>query len=79
MEETIEKIQEVLAMIRPVFQRDRGDIEFVRFVPESGRVEVRMHGMCHGCGMADFTLKMVVEETLREHVQDVREVVAVEA
>lgn len=78
MEKTIADIEATLAMIRPVFQRDRGDIEFVRFVPEMGRVEVRMHGMCRGCGMADFTLKMVVEETLREHVTEVREVVAVD-
>ena len=65
-------------MLRPAFQRDRGDIEFVKFLPETGVVEVRMHGTCKGCGMAEFTLKMGVEETLKEHLPEVKEVIAVE-
>ena len=78
MEQTVQKIEEILAMLRPAFQRDRGDIRFVSFNPESGVVQVRMEGMCKGCGMAEFTLKMGVEETLREQIPEITEVVAVE-
>ncbi len=74
----IDKIQEILTDLRPAFVRDGGDIEFVRFVEETGTVEVRMQGMCRGCGMAEFTLKLGVEATLREQLTGVLEVVAVE-
>ncbi len=78
MDEITNKIEELLGTLRPAFLRDGGDIEFVRFVPETGVVEVRMQGMCHDCGMAEFTLKLGVEETLKEHLDVVREVIAVE-
>lgn len=78
MEAIVSKIEELLAVMRPAFQRDRGDIEFVRFVPETGVVEVRMQGMCRGCGLAEITLKAGVESTLREHIPEVQEVIAVD-
>lgn len=71
------KIEEILAELRPVFQRDGGDIEFVQFRPQEGIVEVRMHGMCRGCGMAEFTLKIGVEDSLRQVIPEVRKVMAV--
>ena len=77
MPEAEQKVREVLAMLRPVFQRDRGDIEFVSFDEGTGQVSVRMTGACHGCGMADFTLKFAVEDTLKERLPSVRSVIAV--
>lgn len=76
--ELAKKIQSLLAAMRPAFQRDRGDIQFVRFVSATGVVEVRLLGMCHGCDLANLTLKAGVEATLRENIPEVREVVAVE-
>jgi Fe-S cluster biogenesis protein NfuA len=77
MAETVEKIQELLEAMRPAFQRDRGDIEFVSFNRATGVVGVRLKGMCRGCGMAELTLKWGVEETLKEHLPEVRAVTAV--
>lgn len=74
----VPKIEELLAMMRPAFQRDKGDIQFVAFDAASGQVSVRMLGMCHGCGMADLTLKFAVEETLQQEIPEVRSVVAVD-
>lgn len=77
-EPIIAKIETILARLRPAFQRDRGDIEFVRWLPDTGVVEVRLHGMCRGCGMAEFTLKMGVEDSLKEELPEVVEVRRVE-
>lgn len=74
--EIVATIQAVLDEIRPVFQRDRGDIEFVSFSPETGVVTVRLLGMCRDCGMSEFTLRFGVEETLRERLPQVTAVVA---
>lgn len=77
MDKTVAKIQELMAAMRPAFLRDRGDIEFVSFNSETGVVEVRLKGMCRGCGLAELTLKMGVEATLKEHLPEVQEVMAV--
>ncbi len=72
----IQKIEEVLEQIRPNIQMDGGEIEFVRF--ENGIIYVRLLGACVGCPASMYTLKLGVEEALRERLADVREVVAVE-
>lgn len=74
--ETVFKIQQVLEDIRPNVQMDGGDIEFVKY--DDGVVSVRLSGACVGCPAAIYTLKLGVEERLKEHLSDVREVVAVE-
>ena len=37
-------------------------------------VVLRFGGGCHGCGMADVTLKQGIERTLRSHLPEIREV-----
>jgi Fe-S cluster biogenesis protein NfuA len=72
----IQQIEEVLEQIRPNIQMDGGDIEFVRY--EDGVVYVKLLGACVGCPASLYTLKLGVEEALKERLADVREVVAVE-
>lgn len=55
-----------------------GDIEFVGFEGSSGRVTVRLRGACVGCAYAGETLKEGVEETLREFIPEVTEVVNID-
>lgn len=59
------KIKEVLEQIRPILQRDGGDIEFVEFT-EDKIVKVRLQGHCAGCPGAQMTLKGIVENILKE-------------
>lgn len=66
MEETKAKVVEVLDMLRPYIQRDGGDIELVRI--EDGIVTVKLLGACVGCGLADTTITMGVEQALIEEV-----------
>ena len=75
-EELLQKINEGLDQIRPNIQMDGGDIELVKF--EDGVVYIRFLGACVGCPISIFTLKAGIEETLRNHLSEVKEVVAVE-
>lgn len=70
------KIIEILEEIRPYIQSDGGDVEFVDF--EGGRVRLRLQGACTTCPSSILTLKMGIENALREQVPEVQEVVTVE-
>ncbi len=70
-----EKVEEVLAKIRPMLERDGGNVELVNV--NDGTVEVRLTGACGGCPMATMTLKMGIEQLLKQEIPEVKEVVAV--
>ncbi|MBK5092832.1 MAG: NifU family protein [Actinobacteria bacterium] len=70
-----EKVEEVLDKIRPMLQRDGGDVELVEV--DDGTVKVRLTGACGGCPMATMTLKKGIEEKLKEEIPGLKEVVAV--
>ncbi len=71
------RVQEALNSVRPALQADGGDVELVD-VKDDGTVEVRLQGACGSCPMAQMTLKMGIEQRLKEEVPEVKEVVAVE-
>ncbi len=71
-----EKVEAVLNKVRPMLQRDGGDVELVD-VDENGVVKVRLKGACGGCPMATVTLKMGIERSLKKEIPEVTEVVAV--
>jgi len=71
-----EKVEETLKKVRPMLQRDGGDIELVS-VDESGVVKVRLKGACGACPMSTMTLKMGVEKALKQDIPEVKEVVQV--
>ncbi len=71
------KVNDVLDTIRPLLQRDGGDLELVS-IEEDKTVKVRLQGACKGCPGAQMTLKMGVERILREQIPEVKEVVAVQ-
>jgi Fe-S cluster biogenesis protein NfuA len=70
-----EKVQEVLDKIRPLLQRDGGDIQLIDVV--DGVVKVKLQGACGSCPMSAMTLKMGVEKQLKQELPDIKEVVAV--
>ncbi len=72
-----EQVEEVLAKVRPMLQRDGGDVELVDVDENDGTVKVKLTGACHGCPMASITLKRGIEAKLKELVPEVKEVVAV--
>ena len=73
-EESLSAINEVLLSLKPYIHQHNGDIEFVKF--ENGIVYVTMHGACVGCPISLYTLKLGVEEALKEKVPGVLEVIS---
>lgn len=69
-------VTDILRQLRPAVQGDGGDIELID-VTADGIVKVRLHGACIGCPSAAVTLKMGVEQSLRDNVPEVTEVVCV--
>ncbi|MDH5821488.1 NfuA family Fe-S biogenesis protein [Luteimonas sp. RD2P54] len=56
--------------INPQLAQHRGHVAVVEVTGE-GVVVLRFGGGCHGCGMADITLKQGIEKTLKEKVPGV--------
>src|SRR5690606_7131972 len=56
--------------INPQLAQHRGSVA-VQEVTADGVVMLRFGGGCHGCGMADVTLKQGIEKTLLEKVPGV--------
>ena len=65
----INMIQDILEReIRPELQKDGGDIELIDI--EGNNVIVALRGHCVGCPGAEYTLKLGVQEKLRELVAE---------
>ncbi len=75
MEDLKKAIEQALTKIRPMLQRDGGDIELVDVT--DGIVKVRLTGACKGCPMSQMTLKQGVEKLLMKEVPGLKEVQAV--
>ncbi len=69
-----EQVQKALEKIRPMLQRDGGDIQLVDVT--DGVVKVILTGACKGCPMSQMTLKQGVEKLLMKEVPGVKEVQA---
>lgn len=65
---TKERVEAVLARVRPFLQADGGDIEVVEVEGQSAGV--RLTGMCAGCPSAAMTLHLGVEAALREEIPE---------
>ena len=70
-----EKVEAVLAQVRPALQADGGDVELVDV--NEGVVKLKLKGACSGCPMAAMTLQHGIERVLKERIPEVKEVVAV--
>ena len=70
-----DKVEAVLAKIRPNLVRDGGNVELVAV--NDGTVKLKLVGACAGCPMSTMTLKMGIERILKQEIPEVKEVVAV--
>jgi len=70
-----EKVQKAIDRIRPNLQADGGDVQLIE-VTEDGIVKVKLLGACHGCPMAQMTLKNGIERFLKKEIPEVREVIS---
>lgn len=67
------RVEKALEEIRPALQADGGNIELVD-VTSDGVVKVRLTGACGCCPMSTYTLKLGVEQKLKEAVPEIKKV-----
>jgi NifU-like protein len=60
--------------IRPLLQQDGGDVEIVDI--KDNLIYCQLGGACHGCAGASQTLKMMIEKTLKDRVDERLRVIA---
>jgi Fe-S cluster biogenesis protein NfuA len=70
------KIQEVIDRVRPLLQRDGGDVHLVD-VTEDNVVKVKLTGACGHCPMSTMTLKGGIEAELKKSIPELKAVEAV--
>jgi Fe-S cluster biogenesis protein NfuA len=69
-----ERVQAAIDKIRPMLQRDGGDVELVDV--NDGVVTVRLQGACSGCPMSQMTLKNGIERFLKGEIPEIKSVQA---
>lgn len=72
-----ERIEKILADVRPMLAMHKGDVDFVSFDKETGTVKVRLKGTCQGCPLSQLTLKAGIEGLMKEKIKEVLHVEAV--
>ena len=75
-EETVTKVLEALESIRPFLNKDGGDIEMIEIKDQM--VYVKLQGNCNGCPMSFSTMKLGVENTIKQFAPEITEVISVE-
>lgn len=71
-----EKVKKALELVRPMLQADGGNVELVEVTPD-GVVKLKLTGACGCCPMSQMTLKMGIEKILKQHVPEIKEVMAI--
>lgn len=72
-DEVVSMIKELIfTRIRPAIQDDGGDIEFVKFEEEEGKVFLRLKGACRSCDSSSVTLKNGIESMLQHYIEEVQ-------
>ncbi len=75
--ELYKQVEEVLNKIKPYLEAHGGSVELVS-VTDDGVVEVRLQGACRGCPMSEMTLRLGIEQVLKESLPEVKEVRSVD-
>jgi len=70
-----EEVERVLDEIRPYLQAEGGDVKLID-VTEDGVVKVSLQGACGSCPMSTYTLKLGIEQRLKEKIPEVKEVIS---
>ena len=73
-----QQVEETIEVIRPALQADGGDMVLREVNEETGVVSVTLVGACGTCPASTQTLKAGIERIMRDRVDGVSEVIAVE-
>ena len=75
-EEIVTKVMDALESIRPFLNKDGGGIELIDV--KDNIVYVKLQGNCNGCPMSFSTMKLGVENTIKQFAPEIVEVIEVE-
>ena len=75
MQDTKEKIIEIIDKLKPYLISEGGNIEFIKY--EDNIVYIKMMGACANCEMLDLTLKEGIEASIINEMPEVKAVVNV--
>ncbi len=75
-EDTVTRVLFALESIRPFLNKDGGDIELVDVKEDI--VYVKLIGNCNGCPMSFSTMKLGVENTVKQHAPEILHVLEVD-
>jgi len=73
---TVTKVLEALDEIRPFLDRDGGDIELIDVAENV--VTVRLLGNCSACAISTSTMRLGVENIIKQYAPEITEVVNIE-
>lgn len=71
------RVKEALEKTRPYLKSHGGNVELVG-IDDGQAVRLRMQGSCHGCPSSALTLKMAIEDAIREAAPEVMTIVVVD-
>jgi len=71
-----EEVEKVLEKVRFALMAEGGNVELID-VSEDGIVKVRLTGACSFCPMSQMTLKMGIEQALKQEIPQIKEVISV--
>jgi Fe-S cluster biogenesis protein NfuA len=71
------RLESCLGAVRPYLRADGGDVRVVRFVEQTGVLEVQWEGTCAVCPMSQLTLRAGVERALMHSFPEIKRVEAV--
>jgi len=74
--EVMQCVKELLReQVRPMVQRDGGDVKLLNFNEKTGVVSLAMLGACRNCPSSGNTLKNGIERVMRHFLPEVTEVI----
>jgi Fe-S cluster biogenesis protein NfuA len=73
-EETAARVERALAAVRPTLAAHGGDVELLAIA--DGTVRLRLTGSCDGCPSSAATMRLAIEQAIREHAPEIESVEA---
>jgi len=59
------EVEEKLELVRPFLAEDDGNVELVD-ISEKGEIKIRLKGNCSNCSMKENTIKLGIENILKQ-------------
>ena len=73
----VSRVEEALTQIRPYLEADSGNVSLLEVTNEMV-VRLKFHGACSNCTMSTMTLRAGIEQTILNHVPEIKGVEAVD-